>query len=65
MTAIEEKTRIKIADVERLTGVHRQTIWRWYSTAGGTFPRPHYLGRDRFWMRSEVLAWIEQQTNAA
>ncbi len=60
---LNEKVRIKIADVERLTGVHRQTVWRWYTKSD--FPKPHHIGRDRFWMRSEVEAWLEQQTNAA
>ena len=26
-----------------------------------TFPRPTYIGRRRFWRRSEVNAWIARQ----
>ena len=49
------RRRLKIAGVEERTGVHRQTIWRWYKA--GLFPAPHFLGRDRLWFEDEVETW--------
>jgi predicted DNA-binding transcriptional regulator AlpA len=49
------RRRIKIAELERRLGVHKQTIWRWYSF--GDFPKPHYLSQDRMWFESEVSEW--------
>ncbi|MEJ1370899.1 MAG: AlpA family phage regulatory protein [Candidatus Sedimenticola sp. (ex Thyasira tokunagai)] len=59
----QQPIRVQIKDVERLVGVHRQTIWRWYST--GSFPKPHHIGRNRFWILAEVKHWLEEQINAA
>ena len=47
--------RLKIAELEQRLGVHKQTIWRWYSF--GDFPKPHYLGQDRMWFEGEVVEW--------
>ena len=47
------RRRLKIAGIEERTGVHRQTIWRWYK--GELFPVPHYLGSERMWFEDEIV----------
>src|SRR6516162_2613621 len=43
-------------DVERITGRHRCTIWRW--VRAGTFP-PKRAGGRRGWLRSDVERWLK------
>ena len=55
-------------DIERITGRHRCTVYRW--VCAGTFP-PKRAGGGRGWLRSEVERWLngegpsEQQTSVA
>ncbi len=42
-------------DVERITGRHRCTIYRW--VCAGTFP-PKRAGGGRGWLRSDVERWL-------
>jgi predicted DNA-binding transcriptional regulator AlpA len=44
-------------DVERITGKHRCTIWRW--VLAGTFP-PKRAGGGRGWLRSDVEHWLQE-----
>jgi predicted DNA-binding transcriptional regulator AlpA len=46
-------------DVERITGKHRCTIWRW--VMGGTFP-PKRAGGGCGWLRSDVERWLQGNT---
>jgi predicted DNA-binding transcriptional regulator AlpA len=55
------RRRLKISGVEERTGVHRQTIWRWYTDPENDFPRPHYLGSERQWFEDEIERWEETQ----
>jgi prophage regulatory protein len=59
------RQRVKIRDIEKLTGKHRQTIWRWCKE--GRFPKPHYLGDspDRLWFKDEIEAWEEANMRQA
>jgi predicted DNA-binding transcriptional regulator AlpA len=43
-------------DVERITGRHRCTIYRW--VCAGTFPEKR-AGGGRGWLRSEVELWLQ------
>jgi predicted DNA-binding transcriptional regulator AlpA len=43
-------------DIERITGRHRCTIWRW--VLAGTFP-PKRAGGGRGWIRSDVERWLQ------
>ena len=43
-------------DVERITGRHRCTIYRW--VCAGTFP-PKRAGGGRGWLRSDVERWLQ------
>lgn len=42
-------------DVERITGRHRCTIYRW--VCAGTFPQKR-AGGGRGWLRSDVERWL-------
>src|SRR4051794_33813401 len=56
-----EDRYLRCADVERLTGLSRSTIYRHIS--GGAFPRPFALTtRCVRWRESEVFAWMDQHT---
>jgi predicted DNA-binding transcriptional regulator AlpA len=43
-------------DIERITGRHRCTIYRW--VRAGTFPRKR-AGGGRGWLRSDVERWLQ------
>jgi predicted DNA-binding transcriptional regulator AlpA len=42
-------------DIERITGRHRRTIYRW--VCAGTFPAKR-AGGGRGWLRSDVERWL-------
>jgi predicted DNA-binding transcriptional regulator AlpA len=42
-------------DIERITGRHRCTVYRW--VRAGTFP-PKRAGGGRGWLRSDVERWL-------
>ena len=42
-------------DIERITGRHRCTVYRW--VCAGTFP-PKRAGGGRGWLRSDVELWL-------
>ena len=42
-------------DIERITGRHRCTVYRW--VCAGTFP-PKRAGGGRGWLRSDVECWL-------
>ena len=48
-------------DVERITGKHRCTVWRW--VLAGTFP-PKRAGGGRGWLRSDVERWLQGNERA-
>jgi predicted DNA-binding transcriptional regulator AlpA len=48
-------------DIERITGRHRCTIWRW--VLAGTFP-PKRAGGGRGWLRSDVERWLRGNQRA-
>jgi len=47
-------------DIERITGRHRCTIWRW--VLAGTFP-PKRAGGGRGWLRSDVERWLRSDAS--
>jgi predicted DNA-binding transcriptional regulator AlpA len=42
-------------DIERITGRHRCTIYRW--VCAGTFPKKR-AGGGRGWLRSDIERWL-------
>jgi predicted DNA-binding transcriptional regulator AlpA len=49
-------------DVERITGRHRCTIYRW--VCAGTFPAKR-AGDGRGWLRSDVELWLQSGSAAS
>jgi predicted DNA-binding transcriptional regulator AlpA len=52
-------SRMNTAEVQRVTGVHRTTLYRWTRT--GDFPGKHHSGG---WLRSDVELWLSRRTSA-
>jgi len=50
---------LRTAEVCRLTGLSRATIWRMRAKPGNDFPRPMQLSRIAIgWRADEVYAWL-------
>lgn len=54
---------LRIEDLEYRFNVDKQTIRRWYEA--GTFPKPFFIGRRRFWLESVINDFIKQKAEAA
>lgn len=52
--------RMTTAEVLRVVGVHRATLFRW--TRKGTFPPKHHSGG---WLRSDVEHWLSHRSPGA
>jgi len=49
------------ADVEKITGLSRVTLWRKSHGEDDPFPRPYKYGpRFKRWKLSEIELWIDQ-----
>ena len=48
---------LKAADLGRLLGCGRSTIWAHHSS--GQIPRPVRIGRITRWRRAEIEAWLD------
>lgn len=52
---------INLSEVKRLTGLSESSIWR-HERRLGTFPRRRQISTRRVaWVRSEVLAWVDDR----
>ncbi len=38
-------------------GIADMTLWRWLHSPEINFPRPIYLGRQRYWRLTDLEAW--------
>lgn len=59
---------LRLPDVERLTGLKRDTIYRLAKNPESGFPTPVKLsntGRASGWVESEVSAFIERRISAS
>lgn len=55
--------RIQAAALRELCG-GVSDMWLWRRLArDSTFPRPIYIGGRRFWKQSEILNWLDEQSN--
>lgn len=60
--AAHPEARIGIAEVRAICGgVSVMTIHRWLKDADLGFPAPAYINRRRYWLRSEIVAWLESR----
>ena len=56
--------RIKAEPVREMCGdICDMTLRRWVETR--EFPKPIYIGRQRYWREDEVVAWLETQSETA
>ena len=55
---------LRRADVQKLTGLSRSTIYRWSSN--GSFPKPSKLSpRAVGWVEDHIDTWINDRTGEA
>jgi prophage regulatory protein len=55
---------LRIAEVERITGFHRSTIWRFWHR--GEFPAPVKIGKRAIGFSAEAVeAWISARLAAS
>lgn len=50
-------TLLRIEDVERITTLSKQTVYRLMGQGG--FPQPRKIGAISAWVSSEIQAWID------
>ena len=61
----DDFTVLRPADAARLLGISKATLYSW-SRSRPDFPRKIKIGpRSSGWLRSELLAWLERQRDAA
>ena len=68
MTEIVPDTLLTPAQVRTMFGgVSDMTPYRWYrwlSLPEMAFPKPIYIGRNRYWREAEIAAWQAAQAQA-
>lgn len=56
---------LRLDAVEHLTGLRKSSIYAYMATKASGFPTPVRIGaRAVAWRESDVLAWIDQRTEA-
>ena len=64
--AFHPNRRIMALTVRELCGgISDMTLWRWLADPALEFPRPIVIGRRRFWVEADVLAWLASREVAA
>jgi len=58
--------RIAAKKVQELCGsVSAMTLHRWLANPELQFPRPHYIGRRRYWREADIISWLEARSARA
>ena len=57
--------RIPLSRVQEIYPASETTIWRKQNDPNSGFPKPIYIGRIRYWKKSEVIAWLDAQPEVA
>jgi hypothetical protein len=58
--------RIAAGAVQKMCGdISAMTLHRWLNNPSLDFPKPHYIGRRRYWREVEIIAWLEAREEAA
>lgn len=50
---------------EKIGGCSDMHLWRLLNNADLQFPRPSYINSRRYWLESEIDAWIDLQAARA
>jgi predicted DNA-binding transcriptional regulator AlpA len=59
LCAIDEgKLLISAAEMGRLLGVNKSTVWSWHSS--GRIPQPVKIGGTTRWRTEEIRQWIDE-----
>ena len=58
----DPEIRIALSGVQEIYPASAPTIWRKLNDPNSSFPKPIYIGRIRYWKKSEIVAWLESQT---
>jgi len=58
-----DKRIIFIKTVEEKTGLHRQTLWRYWQA--GKFPKPRKIETQNCWLESDIDKWIDEKMGSA
>ena len=61
----DPEARISLAGVQEIYPASDVTIWRKLNDPQAGFPKPVYVGRIRYWKRSEIVEWLEAQSETA
>jgi predicted DNA-binding transcriptional regulator AlpA len=46
-------------------GVTSQSLYRWLHDQEMAFPRPIYIGRNRYWVEDDLTTWERQRATEA
>lgn len=68
MTQDTNNRLLRSHDIREMLGVSDMWIWRRLTgnkELDQSFPKPIYLGRNRFWREAEMLSWLDQQAQAS
>ncbi|MBY6119813.1 AlpA family phage regulatory protein [Mameliella alba] len=63
MSDQQAEPRIPSLEVRRLCGgISRPTLHRWLNDSEMQFPKPVKLGARNYWLESEIVTWIDGQS---
>ncbi|MFP2834982.1 helix-turn-helix transcriptional regulator [Citrobacter portucalensis] len=64
MTTRPSLTEDQFVDMAFITNLFQMTDkWIYKLIKDGTFPKPIKLGRSSRWLKSEVVAWLQERIN--
>lgn len=61
MTDLPEQRLLRFPEVQAITGLSRQTIWRRMTAVPPQFPRPLKFGRVTAWDQKSIADWMAKQ----
>jgi predicted DNA-binding transcriptional regulator AlpA len=63
-TPTPEPVFARATEVARLLGVSRRTVSAWLRNPPDGFPRARRIKNRRYFLRSEILAWVQREEAA-
>lgn len=61
MSDLSKQRLMRFPEVQAVTGLSRQTIWRLMTAVPPKFPKPLKLGRVTAWPQKSIVDWMTQQ----